>query len=60
MITVTVTARRQITLSEAVLKHLGVKPGEKIELNFLPDGRVELKAAQSTNHKTESLLPPSK
>lgn len=26
--------------------HLGVNPGEKIDLHLLPDGRVELKAAR--------------
>jgi hypothetical protein len=29
-----------------VLQHLGVRPGEKIELQKLPDGRVTLKAAR--------------
>jgi hypothetical protein len=28
------------------LQHLGIKPGEKIELNLLPDGRGLLKAAR--------------
>jgi antitoxin PrlF len=27
-----------------VLQHLGIKPGEKIELDKLPDGRVTLRA----------------
>jgi bifunctional DNA-binding transcriptional regulator/antitoxin component of YhaV-PrlF toxin-antitoxin module len=31
-----------------VLQHLGIKPGEKIELDLLPDGRGILKAAQPT------------
>jgi hypothetical protein len=29
-----------------VLRHLGVKPGEKIELELLPEGRGVLKAAR--------------
>ena len=29
-----------------MLQHLGIKPGERIELDLLPDGRAELKAAQ--------------
>ncbi|HTD29725.1 MAG TPA: AbrB/MazE/SpoVT family DNA-binding domain-containing protein [Xanthomonadaceae bacterium] len=48
MITLTVTARAQVMLRKDVLQHLGVKPGEKIELDLLPDGRAVLKAARAT------------
>ena len=48
MATLTVTARGQVTFRKNVLQHLGIKPGEKIELDLLPDGRAELKAAQPT------------
>lgn len=44
MSTLTVTARGQVTLRKEVLPHLGIKPGEKIELDLLPDGRAELSA----------------
>jgi len=44
MAILTVTARRQLTLPEALLQHLGIKPGEKIEIELLPNGRVELMA----------------
>ncbi|PIV34451.1 MAG: transcriptional regulator [Lysobacterales bacterium CG02_land_8_20_14_3_00_62_12] len=44
--TLTVTARGQVTFRKQVLQHLGIKPGEKIELSLLPDGRAELKATQ--------------
>lgn len=46
MSTLTVTARGQVTFRREVLQHLGIKPGERIELNLLPDGRAELRAAQ--------------
>jgi bifunctional DNA-binding transcriptional regulator/antitoxin component of YhaV-PrlF toxin-antitoxin module len=46
MSTLTVTARGQVTFRKEVLHHLGIKPGEKIELDLLPDGRAELKASQ--------------
>jgi bifunctional DNA-binding transcriptional regulator/antitoxin component of YhaV-PrlF toxin-antitoxin module len=46
MTTLTVTARGQVTFRKEVLQHLGIKPGEKIELDLLPDGRAELKASQ--------------
>ncbi|HMO45647.1 MAG TPA: AbrB/MazE/SpoVT family DNA-binding domain-containing protein [Rubrivivax sp.] len=48
MTTLTVTARGQVTLRKEVLQHLGIKPGEKIELDLVPDGRGVLKAAQPT------------
>ncbi|MBE2241727.1 MAG: AbrB/MazE/SpoVT family DNA-binding domain-containing protein [Burkholderiaceae bacterium] len=46
MATLTVTARGQVTFRKEVLQHLGIKPGEKIELDLLPDGRGVLKAAR--------------
>lgn len=46
MATLTLTARGQVTLRKEVLQHLGIKPGDKIELELLPDGRGLLKAAQ--------------
>ena len=46
MTKLTVTAKGQVTFRKDVLQHLGVKPGEKIELALLPDGRGLLKAAQ--------------
>ena len=48
MTTLTVTARGQVTFRKDVLQHLGVRPGEKIELDKLPDGRVVLHAARPT------------
>ena len=48
MITLTVTAKGQVTFRKEVLQHLGIKPGEKIELDLLPDGRGMLRAARPT------------
>ena len=48
MATLTVTARGQVTFRKDVLQHLGIRPGEKIELDLLPDGRGILKAARRT------------
>ena len=45
MSTLTVTAKGQVTLRKDILKHLGVGPGEKIAVDKLPDGRVEVRAA---------------
>ena len=46
MTKLTVTNRGQVTFRKNVLQHLGIKPGEKIELDLLPEGRAMLKAAQ--------------
>lgn len=48
MATLTVTARGQVTFRKDVLKHLGVNPGEKIDLTLLPGGRGEISAARPT------------
>lgn len=48
MAALTVTARGQVTFRKEVLQHLGIKPGEKIELDLLPDGRAVLRAARPT------------
>ena len=42
----TVTAKGQVTLRKDVLQHLGVQPGEKISVDKLPNGRIEVKAAR--------------
>ncbi len=46
MNTLTVTERGQVTFRKKVLDHLGVKPGQKIELDLLPDGRGLIRAAR--------------
>jgi len=46
--TLTVTAKGQVTLRKDLLKHLGVHPGEKITVDKLPDGRIEMKAVRPT------------
>jgi bifunctional DNA-binding transcriptional regulator/antitoxin component of YhaV-PrlF toxin-antitoxin module len=46
MTTLTVTARGQVTFRKDVLQHLGIKPGERVELDLLPDGRAALRAIQ--------------
>jgi len=46
--TVTVTSRGQITFRKELLQHLGVRPGGKIAVDKLPNGRVVLRAARPT------------
>lgn len=47
MSTLKVTAKGQVTLRQDVLKHLDVRPGEKISVEKLPDGRIEVRAVRS-------------
>ncbi|MDS1140537.1 AbrB/MazE/SpoVT family DNA-binding domain-containing protein [Pusillimonas sp. SM2304] len=47
MLTLTVTAKGQVTFKRELLKHLGVMPGDKLEIDKLPDGRISIKAAKS-------------
>jgi bifunctional DNA-binding transcriptional regulator/antitoxin component of YhaV-PrlF toxin-antitoxin module len=47
MTTLTVTSRGQVTFRKEVLQHLGIRPGEKIELDLLPNGQGVLKAARA-------------
>jgi AbrB family looped-hinge helix DNA binding protein len=43
---VTVTARGQVTFRKEVLQHLGIKPGDRIELQLLPGGKGVIQAAR--------------
>ena len=43
-ITLTVTAKGQVTLRKEVLQHLGIEPGDRLEVDLLPAGRLQLRA----------------
>ena len=42
MSTLTITAKGQITLKRDLLRHMKVSPGERVEVEKLPDGRLVL------------------
>lgn len=44
----TVSVKGQITLKRELLRHLGVHPGEKIEVIELPGGELRIRAARRT------------
>ena len=50
----TITAKGQVTLRQAVLDHLGLKPGDKVAVSLLGGGRVELQPA-ATGHDLRSV-----
>jgi bifunctional DNA-binding transcriptional regulator/antitoxin component of YhaV-PrlF toxin-antitoxin module len=41
----TITAKGQVTLRRDLLEHLGVGPGQRISVEKLPDGKIEVRAA---------------
>src|SRR5208283_5732091 len=46
MATLTVTAKGQITLKQELLRHLNVTPGQRVQAEKLPNGRILVKAAE--------------
>ena len=44
MTTLTVTAKGQVTLKKDLLKHLGVQPGQRLEVDLLPGRRLAVRA----------------
>ena len=51
-ITLTVTAKGQVTLRKKVLEHLGVRPGDRVDVDLLPDGRMQVRAKRGKSVTT--------
>ncbi|CDH02804.1 AbrB/MazE/SpoVT family DNA-binding domain-containing protein [Xenorhabdus bovienii] len=49
MVSLSVTTKGQITLKRDLLQHLGVKAGEQINLEKLPDGEIRIRAVHPTD-----------
>lgn len=45
----TVTTKGQVTLKKEILDHLGIAPGDKIEVDRVAPGRVEVRPARSAS-----------
>lgn len=43
MVRLKITSKGQVTLKKEVLDHLGVGPGDDVEIDLLPEGRVSVK-----------------
>lgn len=41
-LTLKVTAKGQVTLRREVLRHLGIAPGDRVDITLLPDGKAEI------------------
>jgi bifunctional DNA-binding transcriptional regulator/antitoxin component of YhaV-PrlF toxin-antitoxin module len=48
MTTLTVTAKGQVTLRKELLRHLGVGPGDQIDVVVRPDGQLSMSAKRKT------------
>jgi antitoxin PrlF len=44
----TVTRKGQLTLRKELLQHLGIRPGQRVDVEVLPGGRLELHAERAT------------
>ncbi|MFM7285668.1 MAG: AbrB/MazE/SpoVT family DNA-binding domain-containing protein [Cyanobium sp.] len=47
-VSLTVTSKGQVTLRKELLAHLGIEPGQRVDVEVLPGGRLELHAEQAT------------
>lgn len=56
MTVLTVTSKGQVTLKRDVLQHLGVRPGEKIEVDLLPGGKATISAETVRTGKISDLF----
>ncbi|MEQ1930637.1 MAG: AbrB/MazE/SpoVT family DNA-binding domain-containing protein [Parvularculaceae bacterium] len=57
----TITSKGQVTLRRDILDHLGVVPGQKIIVDKLPDGAVQVRAAPTGRiEDVFGLLKPKK
>ena len=44
----TLTRKGQLTLRKELLQHLGIQPGQRVDVEMLPGGRLELHAERAT------------
>ena len=43
MTVLTITAKGQITLKQELLRHLNITPGQKVQVDKMPDGRLTVR-----------------
>ncbi|WP_293905738.1 hypothetical protein [Phenylobacterium sp.] len=54
MAELTIEPKGRVTLTMDLLDHLGVRPGEKLVLEHLPSGRIEISKAPKAERAEES------
>ena len=66
MASLTVTAKGQVTLKRDLLRHLGIEPGERVDLEKLPGGELRVRAARPAGtiddflHSLDGKVKPGK
>lgn len=53
MAIVSTTSRGQVTLRKEIFQHVGVKPGEKLEIDLLPGGEFRGRAVRKKRSISE-------
>ena len=48
MATLILTGRGQVILRKEILKHLDVRPGQRLDVEMLPDNEVRIRSARPT------------
>lgn len=43
------SSKSQVTFRKDVVRHLGIKPGDRIDMNLEPNGKVTLQASKQGN-----------
>jgi len=56
MATLTVTSRGQVTFRKELLQHMGIQPGDKIEVEKVAGGRMEVRAARRGTKTIDDLF----
>jgi AbrB family looped-hinge helix DNA binding protein len=46
MAIVTTTSRGQVTLRKEIFQHMGIRPGERLEIELLPGGEIRGRAVR--------------
>jgi AbrB family looped-hinge helix DNA binding protein len=56
MTTLTVTAKGQVTLKKELLQHLGIRPGQKIEVDVMPGKQLALRPAKAQKGSWDEII----
>jgi bifunctional DNA-binding transcriptional regulator/antitoxin component of YhaV-PrlF toxin-antitoxin module len=56
MAIVSTTSRGQVTLRKEIFQHVGIRPGEKLEIELLPGGEFRGRAVRKKTGKIEDVF----
>jgi hypothetical protein len=55
-ITLTTTAEGEFALGKEVLEHLGARPGDRLQVDLIPSGRIQLRMKPHRDNSSKSGL----